>query len=172
MDYTSITGFNINEAVEEKSLTEILQDSSLNLTESQIDVLKNLTFQDEYLLDLKDTKVDSSHSNDFFYEIIGMIHEKGYKETHKFLSELTESEELTINGKLIFKSPIFESEQIKYLGEIERMRDKIERETKGLFPCKKCGSKNTNDTSRQNRSGDEMATFYIICNSCGYTFTV
>lgn len=166
MEYTSLTT-QISESPQEKSLTEILEDPNLKLTSDQIDTLINLTYGDQFLLDLKDIKDDNNASNNFFYEVVGMLYKYGYAKTYDFLLKLSEKEDLVVNGKLVFESFAFEKEQMKYLGEIERMRDKIERQTQGLYPCKNCGSRDTSDENVQERSGDEAPTYYVICNSCG-----
>ena len=67
---------------------------------------------------------------------------------------------------LTFLSPLFESERISDIKDVDRRRTGPAMR-KGVVKCRKCRSKYTHSAPKQDRSGDEPMSFIHDCRMCG-----
>jgi DNA-directed RNA polymerase subunit M/transcription elongation factor TFIIS len=96
--------------------------------------------------------------------------------THLFetteLAKKINDESIQINQLLKMKPEELEPELYSH---IIRKRELLELKINTsscstAFKCKKCGSKKSQVSQKQIRSGDEPATTFITCMECNYTF--
>jgi len=67
-------------------------------------------------------------------------------------------------SSVLLNLPLYAPSAWKFNRDLENYHEVIRGE--GMFPCPKCGSKDTTISERQTRSADEPTTIKIICRSC------
>ncbi|MEM4261120.1 MAG: hypothetical protein QXG00_07800 [Candidatus Woesearchaeota archaeon] len=137
-----------------KKLESLLIDI-LNQDSEKIKKLLSLTYKDkdEKIINLKDPEV--------LMEIIGM-----FKKGETFDSVLKFIQNAPNREYILWEQEFMNEYKNKIMREVE-VQQIEETGVKGIDKCRFCGSDRLVFVTRQIRSGDEPATIFIRCVTCG-----
>lgn len=140
----------------------------LGLSNEEIDMLLNARYVNEektrilHLGAERDPKdIANAHS------IMGLLVKSGFDVTLAYLNSVSTDTDIP------FEVPTLRFAADRLKAEIRALREEIVVSS-GLYPCRKCHSKNTIDVQRQTRAGDEALTTFVTCleKACRYHFKV
>jgi len=91
-----------------------------------------------------------------------------------FLQDSIKSKKFNIDELITLPPEILEPDKYNSILNKKRIEEyRINNEpTTDAFTCKKCNSKKSKISEKQTRSGDEPATVFVTCVTCGFSFTM
>ena len=99
---------------------------------------------------------------------------KGLFNKNTFLKDSIKTKKFNIDELITLPPEILEPEKYNSILNKKKIEEyRIHNEpTSDAFTCKKCNSKKSKISEKQTRSGDEPATVFVTCVTCGFSFTM
>ena len=101
----------------------------------------------------------------FVYEVVGLVQKIKFDSAYQFLT----SQVWMTSKECLFAFPTLDKAKDKMRVDASILRNKSIA-AKGLFTCRRCGSKETISAQTQTRSADEPMTIKVTCIQCGKTW--